>query len=338
MMTDIITNGVSYSLKELPGKIRNEDLKYMIESGNHKSATSSENEATILRHYKKEVECVWMLPVAFECATNIKGVGVIHIGASTKFKIDDKGNRKTKQRTTHDASSPPPSDKPINNQMIWELLTKCFYGHCLIRILHIINSMQYAYPRLRILICKLDPNAVYRSLYVLATMIVLTITLLKKIAYILLHLPFGVANGLNDFDLVSEPNIDLTHDILRDGLWDPTKTHSPLQPHFKPPHERYPKDTSFGKACKLFVTVPFNWSVDDGYIDDIITAALDYSNWVANGQNAAPLAAHILFRPTNKYNPLFEGEGMPNETKTILGWVLNTHRFRIYLPKMKAKD
>ena len=38
-MEQIITEGVSYPLKHLPEQIRQEDLDFMIERGNHKSAT-----------------------------------------------------------------------------------------------------------------------------------------------------------------------------------------------------------------------------------------------------------------------------------------------------------
>ena len=86
---------------------------------------------------------------------------------------------------------------------------------------------------MRILICKLDLDAAYRRLHVLAAMVVLTITIIRKIAYILLRLPFGVANGPNDFSIVSEPIMDLTNDILRDDTCDPNDIHSPLQLIFK---------------------------------------------------------------------------------------------------------
>ena len=59
--------------------------------------------------------------------------------------------------------------------------------------------MRYTYPQVRILICKLDLDAAYMRLHVLAAMAVLTITIIRNIAYILLRLPFGVANGPNDF-------------------------------------------------------------------------------------------------------------------------------------------
>ena len=347
-MSSIITKGVTYSLEDLPESVRKEDLNHMIARGNHKSATSKENEEYLLQNYEKEVTRGWMLPVTFECVTKIKDAGVIPAGVATQFTIDDKGNRKTKRRTTHDASFPPPSEKSINNRMFRELLTNCFYGYCLIRILHVIHIMRYTHPCMRILICKLDLDAAYRRLHVLAAMAVLTITIIRKIAYILLRLPFGVANGPNDFSIVSEPIMDLTNDILRDDTWDPNDIHSPLQSIFKQPLTRYPTNTPFGRARKLFVPVPFHWAVADGYIDDIITVILDHANWITKGQNAAPLAVHTVFRPTDPNDPLpradvtsipkLDGEGTPDEVKTVLGWLLNTRLFRIYLPKLKARD
>ena len=347
-MSEIITNGVSYSLEDLPEHVQKEDLRFMIKRGNHKSATSKENEPTLINNYTKEVEQGWMLPVTSKCVIKIKYAGVIPVGVATQFTIDDKGNRKTKRRTTHDASFPPPSEKSINNRMFRELLTNCFYGYCLIRILHVIHIMRYTYPQIRILICKLDLDAAYRRLHVLAAMAVLTITIIKNIAYILLRLPFGVANGPNDFSLISEPIMDLTNDILRDGSWNHNEVHSPLQSQFKQPNIRYPNTAPFGVARQLFVPVPFHWAVADGYIDDIITVALDCASWVTKAQNAAPLAVHTIFRPTDNTDPLpradatsipkLDGEGTPDEIKTVLGWVLNTRLFRIFLPKIKAKD
>ena len=40
-----------------------------------------------------------------------------------------------------------------------------------------------------------------------------------KIAYILLRLPFGVANELNDYSVISESIFDLTNDVLRDEMY-----------------------------------------------------------------------------------------------------------------------
>ena len=158
-----------------------------------------------------------MLPTTIENILKIKGVGVIPVGCATHFSMNKYGARYTKQRTTHDASFVPPSGNSVNERMYRELLTKCFYGHCFLRfVLHAIHIMQCTYPSKQIFITKLDLDSAYRRLHVIAAMSVLTITILKKIAYILLRLTFGVANDPNDFSLLSEPIMDLTNNILRD--------------------------------------------------------------------------------------------------------------------------
>ena len=80
-----------------------------------------------------------------------------------------------------------------------------FYGHCMLRVLH-----KLRHPKFRILLIKIDLDAAYRRLHVKAAIALLTITIIEKLAYVLLHLPFGVANGSNDYSLVSEPLFDLT--------------------------------------------------------------------------------------------------------------------------------
>ena len=98
-----------------------------------------------------------------------------------------------------------------------ETLEPCFYGHCLLCILHMIHKMRLTHPQIIILLTKLDLDAAYRRIHVLAAMAVLTITIIKKIAYILLRLPFGVANGPANYSLVSESIFNLTNKILDDN-------------------------------------------------------------------------------------------------------------------------
>ena len=74
--------------------------------------------------------------------------------------------------------------------------------------------MRIQHPAVIILLIKFDLDAVYRRLHVVAKMAALAIIILKNIAYILLRLPFGVANGPNDYCVISEPIIDLANDLL----------------------------------------------------------------------------------------------------------------------------
>ena len=348
-MKKIVTEGLTYPLEEIPDETRKEDLLHMMKRGNHKSAQIPEiNAQTLMKNYTKEVKHGWMLPIPKRVLHKLKGASVIPVGVATQFTIDDKGNRVVKRRTTHDASFPPPSKNSVNNRLIKDLLVDCQYGHCLLRVLHNIHVMRLTYPHLMILLIKYDLDAAYRRLHLTALMALLTITIIKEIAYILLRLPFGVANGPNDYGTISEPIFDLTNEILQDETFNPSEIHSPLQKDMATQKEYNPKDTPFGVAAPLIVNVPFHFAKADGYIDDIITVVLNYSNWVWKALNAAPLAIYSLFRPTDKNDPLprndalsktkMEGEGSPEEIKIVLGWKINTRLFKIFLPMTKATD
>lgn len=115
-------------MEEISEETRKEDLKHMIERGNHKSALM--NTQTLDDNYTKEVNHGWMLPILKHSLTILKGAALIPVGVATQFTIDNKGNRKVKKRTTHDASFPPPSNQSVNNRLIKELLVGYFYGHC----------------------------------------------------------------------------------------------------------------------------------------------------------------------------------------------------------------
>ena len=80
----------------------------------------------------------------------------------------------------------------------------------------------------------------------------------------------------------------------------------------------------------------------DGYIDNIRTIVLDMGDWLRKAVNAAPLVIHSLFRPIDEKDSLprndtislckLKCKGTTNEFELILGWKIDTRRFRIYLP------
>ena len=221
-MKDIIRDGDNYPLENLTEAEREGDLKHMIRRGNHLSARKpKENYETLRENYRKEVKKGWMLPLPIKCLTKVRGAAVIPVGVHTQFTIDEAGKRKIKRRTTHDASFPPPSNKSVNQIMDREALQECFYGHCLLRVLNRIHSMRVRHPLLQILLIKIDLDAAYIRLHVRAKMALLMITIIDAIAYVLLRLPFGVANGPNDYLLISEPLFDLTNYIMEDPTFDP---------------------------------------------------------------------------------------------------------------------
>ena len=64
-------------LKHLSEQAKKENLDHMIARGNHKLASSVENEETLLISYTKDVERGWILSVVLESVRKINGEGVI---------------------------------------------------------------------------------------------------------------------------------------------------------------------------------------------------------------------------------------------------------------------
>ena len=143
------------------------------------------------------------------------------------------------------------------------------------RVLHNIHIMRLTRPGVRILIIKFDLDSAYRRLHVLIRMALLAITIIQETAYVLLRLPFGVANGPSDSSVISEPIFDMSNDLLQNEFFDTKTFHSPLTHEFDKPERLYVESDDFGEARPLFVDVEFFHAKTDGYIDDVITVVLD---------------------------------------------------------------
>ena len=65
-MSEIISKGLNYPLKDLPEEVLKTDVVAMITRGNHTSATTPDVEPTILKNYTKKVDHGWMLPITLE--------------------------------------------------------------------------------------------------------------------------------------------------------------------------------------------------------------------------------------------------------------------------------
>ena len=118
-----------------------------------------------------------------------------------------------------------------------------------------------------------------------------------------------MANGPNDYGLISKSIFDLTNDV-RDETFDPDDFHSPLNDELDESASSYENDVPFAPVQNLFVNVSFNYAMADGYIAGIITVMLEVQGWVANALNAAPLVIHSLFHPIDPSDPLPRDESI----------------------------
>ena len=98
LISSILFNGADYPCQDLPSeKERVTDLEYMIQRGNHPSASDSENNTALIKNYKKEVNKGWMIPISIKTIRKLKLARIIPVGVAPHWSIDDKGNRTLKR-------------------------------------------------------------------------------------------------------------------------------------------------------------------------------------------------------------------------------------------------
>ena len=140
--------------------------------------------------------------------------------SSRKFSINENGERYIKICVTHDCSFPGPSGLLVNNQVQQESLQPCFYGFCLLSILHMISAMRSRWPTKQILIGKIDLDAACRRIHENAKNASTCIAIVNEIAFLCLRLPFGTTPAPAEYMTVSEAAIDIGNYLFQEQSWD----------------------------------------------------------------------------------------------------------------------
>lgn len=349
IIKDIICNGASYPLSEISDEERLLDINFFLERGNHQSSIIDENNKALQKSFDKEVMFEWAIPFHPHVIKLIPEANITPLGVAVQWTVDRDGHRVKKRRTTHDCSFPGPSLKSCNNRVIEELLPQCRFGHALLRFLHGIHSLRLHHPSDIIGMSKTDMDAAYRRLHANFKSAASHITVLDNIAYFLGRLPFGSSPAPSLFSVVSDAIGDVAQDLICDESWDPFSLCSQFEwTSFDPSYED--PSIPFSKADPLSVDIPYRKFVTDNYIDDLFQAGiiLENNDCLKRLQEAVPLVLDAIFRPVLKdddclRNPIISetkhiAEGRIAEVKPILGWIINTRQFRVYLDKHKHDD
>ena len=90
-----------------------------------------------------------------------------------------------------------------------------------------IASMRIKWTSKRIMVGKTDIDAAYRRVHTNAQISATCISIVLKIAFLCLHLPFGITPSPEEYNNISKASIDLGNDILTEISWDVTNLKSP---------------------------------------------------------------------------------------------------------------
>ena len=134
--------------------------------------------------------------------------------------------------------------------------------------------MQRRWATKRTLIVKTYLDAAYRRIHAKATTAFTCIAIVDELAFLCLMLPFGTTASPAEYTTVSEAEIYLGNDILRDESWDTDDLKSPHQ-YLLPQEEKQKSEIHLATAYPLAVDITATEASMDGFIDDIITITVD---------------------------------------------------------------
>ena len=347
-----LSHGANLELEPISEIERLTLLETAMTYGNHKSAIL--HGGALLPQLQKEIAKGWHLPLPIDKLSVIPGITLGPMGAVPQHSINELGHATDKLRMTHDQSFDYAiaEIKSINQRVIQDSLSGCAYGFALRRVIHAVIALRWQYPRLAILIGKIDFKSAFRRLHLngrAALQSTLTTTGLSEddpVALASLRVTFGGRPSPSLFSEVSESITDLANALARCESWNPGNlppNHSNLIGEMKLEAKTIP----LAKARQLSVDPGIDaHGLIDVFIDDIITVFPAMSSDHAKKCSlAALLALDVASRPVHPHDtvprdPMLAtekalAEGTPAESQIILGWTFNTRRLIIRLPDDK---
>jgi hypothetical protein len=351
-MVPVLTNGSSWPLESISEEMRMKDVKEAIEFGNHKGAKDMPELLASL--VSKDVKYGYAMAFPLSKACSIPGILFAPMNIMHQNTIDESGRIIEKERLTHDQSFKfGGSGTSVNSRVRTEELMPCMYGACLRRLVNWACAARRKYPNTAIYASKVDVKSAYRRCHLNAETALQSCTQLSldndnKLLLMFLRLTFGGAPCPNEWSTLSEPMCDLATTLQQDDRWDPATLASPSQSQVPKPKAYYKPDEPFGLGRELIVDIEVNpRGVNDIYLDDFISLTVDIqgTNNLERCAGAPLLAIAATARPSHSDEPIpreameaiskLIAEAAPEETKMILGWLLDFHKLIISLPDNK---
>lgn len=212
------------------------------------------------------------------------------------------------------------------------------YSFVLLRTLHYIASIRFRR--------KFDLDAAYRRCHLAGETAAECLTIYNDFLLMALRMTFGGAPCPPLWGHISGTIADLSNALIQDTSWDPGTLSDTLIDslhHPSPP----PIGIPFMQSKPMIIEIPKNDNgKTDVYIDDFINVTPDVSENCRRTSAATILAIRSLSRPLDNSDPIprkdiislkkFIAEGSLKETKTILGWRINSRSLVISLPPEKS--
>jgi hypothetical protein len=159
-LKDILDNGASFPLANIPDKDRSSDLVFHSTRGNRKSVLKNHNK--LLEIITEDVERGFALPLPVTALHFLPNASLAPLGCIQQSSLDSSGKKMIKFRMTHDQSFPGPSNLSVNLRVQNDKLPPIMYSFVLLCTIHYILSIRSRHPYTKIFLCKFDIDAAYR--------------------------------------------------------------------------------------------------------------------------------------------------------------------------------
>jgi hypothetical protein len=347
-LEDLLLRGSHFSAEPLPNATCLLQATAALDYGNHKGATKAKDKLCSLLN--DDVTHGFNLPLPLSLMRSIPGLLLSPMNIVRQNSIDAAGNIVPKDRLTHDHSMDFMPKSSINSRSNLEDHEPCHFGHALLRFFHRLVHLRMTHPSKRILMTKVDWKAAYRRCHLDLDTARQCCTHLDKLLLFPLRLTFGGAPAPPEFSCLSDTGSDIANDLVNDDTWDPLTLCSPHQAKMPPvPSSPHAADDLPHPAQPLLFDFPkeeaMHLSTFDNFIDDQIAAGVDIGDNVTRLAAAGPLALHAIGRPLSDAEPIprddnlslkkFAAEALPEETKVILGWLIDAWLLTVSLPQDK---
>ena len=340
-LKDMYTHGIQYPIQDTYPERKSDLNKAILESNNGSARGKDE---FIAKSYDKEVSRGWMIPILKQTLSKLQGAGRIKIGVATQTTVNPDGSRRTKHRLTHDCSQPQHSGKSVNLLCDRDKLEQIRCSRALFRTMLMLHALRHQHPSTPLLLGKFDMDSAYRRCFVWLRHALLCCTIIGELAYILLRLPFGSSPAAGAFSLLSDFVADLAQQLVDDNTWDPDTFKSDIVSDI--PMVQTPPLHDISTVKQLQFDIPTRTISIDVFIDDFIAICLYSISNVKRAFHAVPLVLDCIFRPTTDNESVERApilakdkllaEGTLKIRQRILGWILDTHQMKLFVPQDKV--
>jgi hypothetical protein len=200
------------------------------------------------------------------------------------------------------------------------------------------NKQEIISDNTKIFICKVDLDTAYRRCHLSATTAQESLTIYDNLLLMALRMTFGGAPCPALWGCISETMTDVCNVLIHNHHWKHEEFFDTISDSLLPPLS-LPESVKFEQALPMAVKLPINdLGKVDIYIDDTISITPDID------KNPSRVSKALL-RPLDTLDMIprkdiisqkkYAAEGCMEETKMVLGWLLNSRSLTISLPSDK---